>query len=82
MVVVASSMNEQERARCIECEITEAILEVIEKRMIKTKESMRMVGKEERMIRREERMMRREIVEEFDRMVGLVERRYGCWPRR
>jgi hypothetical protein len=41
-------MNEQERARCMECEITEAILEVIEKRMIKTKESMRMVGKEGR----------------------------------
>ena len=39
-------MNEQERARCIECEITEAILEVIEKRMIKTREAMRMVRKE------------------------------------
>ena len=70
-IAVVSRANEQERARCIEYEITEAILEVIEMMMIKTKESMRMVGKEERMIRREERMMRREIVEEFDRMVEL-----------
>jgi hypothetical protein len=29
-IAVASRMNGQERARCIECEITEAILEVTE----------------------------------------------------
>ena len=66
-IAVASRMNEQERARRIECEITEAILEVIEKSTIK--ESIRMVWKEGRMIRREGRMMR--IVEESDRMVEL-----------
>lgn len=74
-IAVASRMDEQESARRIECEITEAILEVIEESMIGG-ESMRMVWKEGRMIRREGRMIRREdrmmsIVEEFDRMVEL-----------
>ena len=40
-IAVANRMNEQERARRIEGEVTEAILEVIEESMIGMEESMR-----------------------------------------
>ena len=40
-IAVANRTNEQERARCIESEVIEAILEVIEEIMIGMEESMR-----------------------------------------
>ena len=56
-IAVANRTNEQERARCIESEVTEAILEVIEESMIGMEESMR------------KSMMMRKIVKKFNMTV-------------